>query len=319
MKIIGTGHYLPLATLSNADLSRRVTTSDEWITSRTGIKNRHISREENTSDLAFFAAERALLGSTIGAGQIELVIVATTTPDCFVPGVSHQLINRLQIPQSMAFDLNAACTGFVYALDTAMALMEARKFRYALVVGAETLSKIVDWEDRETCILFGDGAGAVVLENDGANPVLYSRSCAVPDTAGTLFSGGIALNNPLVSVPQGKIAIGMKGQEVFKFAVSKVCESIDEALASSGIPKEEIDFYVLHQANLRILDYVAKRQGLPKAKLYSTIDRTGNTSAASIPIALDELNGKGLLKKGMKILLCGFGAGLTYSAMIIEW
>lgn len=319
MNILGTGHYLPQNIMTNDHISQLVDTSDTWISSRTGIRKRHISGGENTSDLAVQAALKTFENSGIQPAEIELVIVATTTPDSFVPGVAHQVLKRLQIPQAMAFDINAACTGFIYALDTAAALMEARNLKRALVIGSEVLSKIVDWTDRNTCVLFGDGAGAVILGHEPGKKLLYAKSTALPDMEEVLYSGGLAVNNPLTQEEQTKIAIGMKGQEVFKFAVSKVSSSIKEGLEATGLTQEDIAYFVLHQANQRILDFAAKRLEIPEHKIYSTIEYTGNTSAASIPITLDEMNQKGLLKKGMKLVLSGFGAGLTYGMMLIEW
>jgi 3-oxoacyl-[acyl-carrier-protein] synthase-3 len=320
MKILGTGHYLPNNILSNDDLSKLVDTSDEWIVSRTGIRNRHIAKDENTSDLATKATRSALENSSIKPEDVQLIVVATSTPDSFIPGVAHQVLKNLQIPKAMAFDINAACTGFIYAMDVAEILMQVHGFRYALVVGAEVMSKIIDWSDRNTCVLFGDGAGAVVLENhQGENQIMYRLCMAIPDVDDVLMSGGIAVNNPLNVEDPGNIFLSMKGQNVFKFAVAKVCEAVNEALAERGVVGQEVDYYVLHQAKSRILDYVAKKLRVPAEKVYSNIAETGNTSAASIPIVLDEMSRGGKLKRGMKILLAGFGAGLSYGTMLIEW
>jgi len=320
MNVIGTGSYLPTGILSNDDLQGLVETSDEWITSRTGIRNRHLTTGENTSTLATRAAHAALKKARIEACDIELIVVATSTPDTFIPGVSHQVLKNLGIECAMAFDLNAACTGFVYALDVVESLMRSRDFKYGLVIGAEVLSKMVDWGDRNTCVLFGDGAGAVVVkQQDSGRTFLYAKCTAIPDVQDALTSGGLVINNPLHKGEADRFYIQMEGQEVFKFAVSSVCESVAEALDETGIEASAVDYYVLHQANSRILSYVAKRLEIPIAKCYSTISQTGNTSAASIPIVIDEMNEKGLLKKGMKIVLSGFGAGLTYGTIILEW
>jgi 3-oxoacyl-[acyl-carrier-protein] synthase-3 len=320
MRIIGTGCYLPENTLSNDDVSKLVDTSDDWITSRTGIRNRHIVKDENTSDLATKATRATLENAGIDVENVELIVVATTTPDSFIPGVAHKVLKNLQIPKAMAFDINAACTGFVYAMDVVTSLMQVRGFRYALVVGAEVLSKVTDWSDRNTCVLFGDGAGAVLLENhQRENQVIYTACTAIPDVDHALTSGGLAINNPLNTEEQGNFFLSMKGQDVFKFAVHVVCESVNAALAETGVDAQEVDYYVLHQANSRILDYVAKKLCVPIGKFYSTIADTGNTSAASIPIVLDVMNQDDKLKRGMKIVLTGFGAGLTYGTMLIEW
>jgi len=320
MKIVGTGSYLPKGVLSNNDLQALVDTSDEWIASRTGIRNRHLTTGENTSILATKAAQVALEKAGIEADEVDLIVVATSTPDTFIPGVSHQVLKNLGIKKAMAFDLNAACTGFVYGLDVVESLMRLRSFKYGLVIGAEALSKMVDWEDRDTCVLFGDGAGAVVIKQQAeASQLLYVKCTAIPDTDDALFSGGLAMNNPLYEEVQDRFYVQMNGQDVFKFAVSSVCESVVEALNETGIEALAVDYYVLHQANSRILSYIAKKLQVPISTFYSTIAQTGNTSAASIPIVLNEMNEKGLLKKGMKIVLSGFGAGLTYGTIILEW
>ena len=320
MKILGTGHYLPENQLSNDDLSALVDTNDEWIKARTGIRNRQIVTDENTSDLATKAARAALKAAKIEGVAVELVIVATSTPDVFIPGVAHQVLKNLGISKAMAFDVNAACTGFVYAMDVATSLMQAHGFKYGLVIGAEVMSKVIDWSDRNTCVLFGDGAGAVVLEQgQGENQVLYTKCTAIPDVDDALISGGLTVNNPIYTEEQKPYYLSMKGQDVFKFAVARVCESVTEALAATDQAAEAVDYYVLHQANSRILDYVAKKLRVPASKFYSNIADTGNTSAASIPIVLDVMNLQGKLKRGMKIALVGFGAGLTYGTMLIEW
>jgi len=318
MKIIGTGSYLPQNILTNEALEKLVDTNDAWITSRTGIKNRHLVKGENTSDLATKAALLATQKAGIQVNDIGLIIVATSTPDTFIPGVSHQVLKNLGIKKAMAFDVNAACTGFVYGLDVATSLMQAHGFEYALVIGAEVMSKLIDWHDRNTCVLFGDGAGAVVIAHRN-NGLLYASCTTIPDEADTLVSGGLAVKNPLCTEIQNDVFLKMKGQEVFKFAVSKVGESIKEALTQTKLTVHEVDHFILHQANSRILDYVAKKLQIPIEKFYSTIAHTGNTSAASIPIVLDEMNQKGLLEKDMKLVLTGFGAGLTYGTIILKW
>lgn len=321
MKILGTGSYLPENILSNDDLSKLVDTSDEWIVSRTGIRNRHITKNENTSDLATKAARAALENAGISVENVELIVVATTTSDSFVPGVSHKVLKNLQLSKAMAFDINAACTGFIYAMDVVTSLMQIRGFKYALVIGAEVLSKIIDWNDRNTCVLFGDGAGAVLLENNRKeNQMMYVSCMATPDVDNVLSASGVTINNPLKRwSTQDNFYVQMKGQDVFRFAVQVACESVRKALTKTGVDAQEIDYYVLHQANSRILDYVVKKLRVPAEKFYSTIETTGNTSAASIPIMLDDMNKKGLLKKEMKVVLASFGAGLTYGAMLIEW
>ena len=319
MKILATGSYLPTGKLSNDDLSQRVDTNDEWITSRTGIRNRHVVIDENTSDLATKAAHAALKNAGIHEAQVQLIIVATSTPDGLIPGVAHQVLKNLGIEQAMAFDVNAACTGFVYALDVATSLVQAHGYKYALVIGAEVMSKVIDWTDRNTCVLFGDGAGAVVLENVADNHFLYTKCRAIPDVEDVLVSGEIAVNHPLFNSDSNDFYLRMKGQDVFKFAVCVVCESMTEAAAETGISLEAVDYYILHQANSRIMEYVARKLQLPEQKFYSTIADTGNTSAASIPIVLDKMWRAGDLKSGMKLMLTGFGAGLTYATILLRW
>ena len=320
MRILGTGRYLPENTLSNEDLSKFVDTNDEWIVSRTGIKSRSVATDENTSDLAIKAAKLALENADVKASDIQLIVVATSTPETFLPGVSHQVLKAIQTHKAMAFDLNAACTGFVYGMDVAMSLMRIHDFRYALVIGSEVLSKIIDWDDRNTCVLFGDGAGAVVLEYvPDKVQLLYSRCIAIPDVDDVLCTNEIVVHNPLNQSVQSPVYLNMKGQDVFKFAVRVVCESVNEALSETGLRIHEIDYFILHQANHRIIDYAAKKLGVSTEKFYSTIEATGNTSAASIPIVLDKMNEENLLNKGMKLALVGFGAGLTYGIMLMEW
>jgi len=319
MKILATGSYLPTGKLSNDDLSQQVDTNDEWIVTRTGIRNRHLVVNENTSDLATKAARAALRNAGINAAQIQLIIVATSTPDGLIPGVSHQVLKNLEIEQAMAFDVNAACTGFVYALDVAASLMQTHEYEYALVIGSEVMSKVIDWNNRNTCVLFGDGAGAVVLGNADNNHFLYTKCMAIPDVEDVLVSGEFIVNHPLFTSDPNDFYLKMKGQDVFKFAVRVVCESMTQAAAETGIPIEAVDYYVLHQANTRIMEYVARKLQVPVKKFYSSIADTGNTSAASIPIVLDKMWCTGNLKPGMKLMLTGFGAGLTYATILLRW
>jgi len=319
MKILATGSYLPTGKLSNDDLSQQVDTNDEWIVTRTGIRNRHLVVNENTSDLATKAARAALRNAGINAAQIQLIIVATSTPDGLIPGVSHQVLKNLEIEQAMAFDVNAACTGFVYAPDVAASLMQTHEYEYALVIGSEVMSKVIDWNNRNTCVLFGDGAGAVVLGNADNNHFLYTKCMAIPDVEDVLVSGEFIVNHPLFTSDPNDFYLKMKGQDVFKFAVRVVCESMTQAAAETGIPIEAVDYYVLHQANTRIMEYVARKLQVPVKKFYSSIADTGNTSAASIPIVLDKMWCTGNLKPGMKLMLTGFGAGLTYATILLRW
>jgi len=319
MRIIGTGSYVPSTALSNNDISKLVETDDEWITQRTGIKNRHISEGENTSDLAYKASLNAIKKAGITPSEVDLIIVATISPDSFMPAVANIVQKKLNIESAMSFDINVACSGFVYALNIAKSLMDSGKFRYALVIGSEVLSKLTDWTDRNTCILFGDGAGAVVLEDFGDSHLLYANCTAQPDTNNVLYAGGVPVINPLLKQEPNSYCIAMNGQEVFRFAVDVITDSINTLVEETKISLADVDYIVCHQANHRIIKKVAKDLGLNEASFYVNLEEYGNTSAASIPIALDEMNRKGLLKQDMKIILIGFGAGLTWGCTLIKW
>lgn len=319
MKIIGTGSYVPTTTISNEELSKLVETNDEWIVSRTGISSRHISNGENTSDFAVEAAKKAMENAGVAASDIDFILVATFTPDAFTPTVASIVQRRLGIEQAMAFDMNAACSGFVYGLTIANGLMQTGAVKCGLLIGAETISKVTDWSDRNTCILFGDGAGAVVLKHSEDNAFLVAECKAIPDDSGSLSAGGIPIHNPLVKEEPKDLYIKMQGQEVFKFATKTVTSSVLRVLTKAGLTADDIDYFVCHQANYRILQKVAKNLGLSEDRFFVNLGTFGNTSAASIPLALDEMVSKNLLKPGMKLVLVGFGAGLTWGASIIEW
>ena len=319
MKIISTGSYIPSTSLNNNDISKLVETDDEWITQRTGIKNRYISSGENTSDLAYEASLRAIKKAGITPSQVGLIIVATISADSFMPAVANIVQKKLNIENAMAFDINAACSGFVYALDIAKSLMDSGKFKYTLVIGAEVLSKHTDWTDRNTCILFGDGAGAVVLEDFSDSHLLYSNCTARPDRDNVLYAKGMPIINPLFKQEPNNHYVAMNGQEVFRFAVDVITDSINTLLKETKVLLKDIDYIVCHQANYRIIKKVAKDLDLSESSFYTNLEEYGNTSAASIPIALDEMNQKGLLKQDMKIIFVGFGAGLTWGCTLIKW
>ncbi len=313
-KILGTGSYVPAQIWYNDKLAEMVETDDAWIRERTGIKARHIaSGEETTAYLAAGAARAALENAGLGAEEIELIIVATVSPGTLVPCTACEVQRMIGASQAVCFDLNAACTGFLFALNTAQAYLSQGIYRRALVVGAECLSHLTDWNDRGTCILFGDGAGAAVLEaQSGGSYAQVAHSLGEKGGVLTCLSanrqGG-----------QEDVFLHMDGGEVFKFAVSKVPEVIRELLDREGISENEIDLFVLHQANARIVGAVAKRFGGDSGKFPINISEYGNTSSASIPILLDELNRAGKLKRGMKLVLAGFGGGLSYGASVIVW
>ena len=313
--ILGTGCYAPSHTLSNDDLSTMVDTSDEWIYPRTGIKKRHISQTENTSELAYQAAKKALENSGVSKEDIGFIIVATCSADHIMPSVACMLQKQLGLSeQVMAFDMNAACTGFVYALSIANAMLATRPDKLALVIGAEVFSKMLDYTDRSTCILFGDGAGAVVAKH---NP--NARFYEVISSRGDVEAVHIHIPGVPFADHQEPSYCKMNGQEVFKFAVESPVQSIKQVLSDLDDTIDQMDYILFHQANARIISSISKRLKIKEEQLYSNIEEYGNTSAASIPIMLDEMNQKGLLTKGMKLLLVGFGAGLTWGTIYLEW
>ena len=319
--ILGTGSYVPEKILTNDDLAKIVETSDEWIRTRTGIEERRIAApEEATSDLSYIAAERAIENAGIDKDEIGLVIVATMTPDHAAASTAAIVQNRLGI-DAAAFDLSAACTGFVYAYSTAYSFIKAGIYKKVLVIGAETMSRVIDWKDRNTCVLFGDGAGAVVLgevENGGH---LAVHLTADGSGASELLvpSSGSRLPVTEETILNKDIYLKMNGREIFKFAVRVFPETVEDVLNQVSMTADDIDVFVPHQANIRIIESIAKRFKQPMEKFYVNLQKYGNTSAATIPLALDEANRGGKLRKGDKIVATGFGGGLTYGSMLIEW
>ncbi len=318
--IVGTGSYVPQLVVTNEAMAELVDTSDEWIVSRTGIKERRISTGENTSDLAFEASKSALLKSGLQASQLDLIICATISPDSFMPSVACIIQERLGAINAAAFDLAAACTGLVYGISVATAFIESGHYTNILVVGAETLSKTLDWSDRSTCVLFGDGAGAVVLtasEQKGISAVHLASDGRKKDY---LTLPAVALSNPFMKGESEALhpTISMQGQEVFKFAVRSITELIHKVLDSSNLKQEDIKYIVAHQANSRILEHAAKMLGVPFDKFYVNLERYGNTSAATIGIALDEVFASELLQKGDNVILVGFGGGMTSGAILFQ-
>lgn len=316
-RIIGTGIGVPEHRVTNDYLSTIVDTSDEWIRERTGIRERRISRGETTSNLAVKAAQNALENAGVKASEIDLILVATFTPDSFMPSTACLVQKEIEAMNAVCFDISAACTGFVYALSCAYAYIQAGMYKNALVIGAETISKTVDWSDRSTCVLFGDGAGAVVLKQDSTCKMTFVQG-SDGRKGNVLTYPAKGLSNPMVEEEKEDAYIGMDGQEVFKFAVKKVPECVEELLVKTNTNIEEIKFFCLHQANKRILSSVAKRLKQPEEKFPMNLDHYGNTSAASIPILLDELYRSNQIEKGDKIILSGFGGGLTWGAALIE-
>ncbi|MDD6811163.1 MAG: ketoacyl-ACP synthase III [Lachnospiraceae bacterium] len=317
-RIIGTGSCLPETIVTNDDLSKIMDTSDEWISSRTGIKERRLVKEETTASMSIEAAKRALEDANVSAQDIDLIIVGTITGDYVTPSTACEIQAAIGADKAVAFDVNAACSGFMFAMHTADAYFKAGIYRTALVLGAETLSKIMDWNDRSTCVLFGDGAGAAVLRAEETGILAYDQGS--DGAKGKVLACPNRLNNnPLVKNPMDLRYTYMDGQEVYKFAVTTVPASIHKVLEEAGLSVEDIDYFALHQANIRIIQSVAKRLKVPEEKFPISLDHCGNISAASVPILLDEINKKGLLKPGMKIVLSGFGAGLTWGSAVIEW
>lgn len=316
-KISGTGSYLPANRVSNDDLAQKVDTSDEWITARTGIKFRHIAAEnEKTSDLAAEAARRALDAAGLDSGEIDLIIVATATPDMQFPSTATIVQQKLGITNGCpAFDVQAVCAGFMYALTTANAYIKSGMAKNALVIGAETFSRIVDWNDRTTCVLFGDGAGAVVLSAADKPGIIHAKLKADGNYLNLLNAPGKIAEGKICGSPYVK----MDGPGVFKFAVKMLAKIADEVISEAGYTAEQIDWIVPHQANRRIIESTAKHLGLSMDKVILTVQDHGNTSAASIPLALDTGIRSRQIKRGQNLLLEGIGGGFAWGAVLMEY
>lgn len=315
-RITGTGSYLPPRVLSNRDLESSVETSDDWIVSRTGIRQRHIAADDQmTSDLAYAAAERAIASAGIDRADIDLIIVATSTPDMVFPATACIIQEKLGIKGGAAFDIQAVCSGFIYALSTADKFIRSGAHRCALVIGAEVFSRILDWKDRSTCVLFGDGAGAVILRASDAPGILSSHLHADGSYRNILETPGHVSHGQVSGTPLLK----MEGGAVFKLAVRVLEEVAHEALDANGLTVADLDWLIAHQANIRILTHTAKKLGLPEEKLVVTVDRHANTSAASIPLALDIAVRDGRIKPGHNVLLEGVGGGFTWGSVLLKW
>lgn len=315
-KIIGTGSYLPHHILTNADLAKRIDTTDEWIVERTGIRERHIAGEgELTSDLALKAAERAIEAAGIEAGEIDLILVATTTADRVFPSVACIVQAKLGIENRCpAMDVQAVCSGFVYAVSTANAFIKSGQARTALVIGAETLSRITDWDDRSNCILWGDGAGAVILRASDEPGIISTHLHADGRYQDLLFvDGGVSLKT------EGACHMRMSGNAVFKMAVNTLDAIVDETLEANGLQKSDIDWLVPHQANIRIIQATGKKLGLPPERVVITVAQQGNTSAASIPLAFDTAVRDGRIKPGELVLMEAFGGGFTWGSVLLRF
>lgn len=318
VKILGTGSYLPEKLVTNDDLAKVMETSDEWISSRTGIRSRHISVQDTTTSMAVKAAKIALENAGVMPEELDHIFVATLSGDHATPSTSCELQKEIGAVHAVCMDLNAACSGFVYGLNTAIAYAKAGMGKKMLVMGVETLSKILDWNDRSTSVLFGDGAGCVIVEADDSRKI-YIDAGSDGGKGDVLTCDERHLNNFLVQDQEPMKQVMMDGQEVFKFAVRTVPKSIDQVLKSAGVKKDEIKYYVLHQANRRIIESAAKRLKEPMEKFPINVDRCANTSSATIPILLDEMNKKGMLSSGDNIVLSGFGGGLTWGSIFLQW
>ncbi len=322
--VAGTGSYLPERKLTNAELTRMVDTSDEWIISRTGIRERRIAApDQASSDLATAAAKNALEAAGIEAGDLDLIIVATLSPDHMFPSTAGLVQRNLKAVKAAAFDLEAACTGFIYALTVGDQFIKTGKYSRILVIAAEVLSRFINYEDRNTCVLFGDGAGAVVLvpSEDGKRGIISTHLYNDGSMADLLIApaGGSRMPVDEEAIAKRLNTVKMSGNEVFRIAVRKLSEVVDEVLEVNGLKEEDIDFLVPHQANLRIIMATAKKLKLPLEKVVITVDRHGNTSAASVPLALDEAVRSGRINPGDLVLLEAFGGGLTWGAALVRW
>ncbi|MBE7526593.1 MAG: ketoacyl-ACP synthase III [Nitrosomonas sp.] len=315
-RIIGTGSYLPEKILTNQDLESMVDTSDEWIRTRTGIEQRHIAAEgQMASDLALKASQNAIDAAGLQAKDIDLIIVATTTPDMIFPSTACILQNKLGTSRGPAFDIQAVCSGFIYALATADMFVSSGKARNALVVGTEVYSRIMDWNDRTTCVLFGDGAGAVVLARD-QKPGILSSHLHADGSYNQVLSAPASIHSGKI---QGTPFVTMEGSTVFKFAVKVLEEAVLEALQENQLQASDIDWLIPHQANIRIITSTAKKLGIPEEKVVKTVSQHGNTSAASVPLALDQAVRDGRILPGQHIILEGVGGGFTWGSVLVRW
>lgn len=317
-RIIGTGSYVPEQIVTNDDLSKIVETNDEWIRSRTGIRERRIATEDRTSDMAAKAAARAIEQAGIAPEEIDLILLATSSPDFCFPNGACEVQAKIGAVHAACYDISAACTGFVFALSTAHAFISSGIYRTALVIGADVLSKLVDWTDRGTCVLFGDGAGAAVVRADETG--ILGLNMHSNGAKGEVLTCGSRSNGNFLLGRKPELGyMAMDGQEVFKFAVKKVPECISQVLEETGYATGDIDHFIIHQANYRIIESIAKRLKVDIEKFPVNMEHYGNTSGASVPILLDELNRAEKLKRGERIVLSGFGAGLTWGALLLEW
>jgi len=318
-EILGTGSYVPKRVYTNDDLKAFVDTNDEWIYSRTGIKERHMSEGESTLDLAYQAALKAIETSHIDTQDIDLIIVATVSSDYAFPAVANLLQAKLEIEGITAFDINAACSGFIYALQIADKMIKSGAFHNALIIGAETLTRLTDWRDRNTCVLFGDGAGAMVISRSEENKIIDIITGSQGDVDMLLYCKNPDLKDPAVNKISPQDHIHMKGAEVFKFATRIMPKTVHTLMERNQITDDDLNCYIAHQANMRILDKSARDLNISMDKMYSNISHYGNTSAASVPIAIDEAVRSNFLKRGDKFITVAFGGGLTWGGALITF
>ena len=319
-RIAGTGSYLPERVLTNEELSRRVDTSDEWIAARTGIRQRHIAADgETTGDLGYHAAVRALESAGVAAAELDLIVLGTTTPDLIFPSTACLIQHRLGAAGCPAFDVNAACSGFVYALTVADKFIRSGAAKTALVIGSETLTRMVDWDDRTTCVLFGDGAGAVVLKADAETGILSTHMHADGGKKELLWNPvGVSVGFKEHEKNAG-VRINMAGSDVFKHAVKALDSVVEETLEANGLDRHDIDWLIPHQANLRIIEATAKRLDMPMDRVVVTVDKHGNTSSGSVPLALDAGIRSGKIQRGQLLLLEAFGGGFTWGSALLRY
>lgn len=315
IKITGTGSALPERVVTNSEIEKWVDTTDEWIRERTGICERRLAKEETVASLAALACERALSDAGRKAEEVDFILVATCSPEKLLPCCACQVQSLIGAKQAVAFDLNAACAGFLFALETAYAYINSGLYKNALVVGSEVLSKLVNWEDRSTCILFGDGAGAVYVESTEKETEGIVSMIQGSDG----LKGDVLYCNERCKEGSEDTFIHMNGQEVYRFAVKQVPQCIEQAVKKSGLTMQDMDLFFLHQANVRIIESIAKHLKVDTIKFPVNLDRLGNMSSATIPVLLDEWNKSGKIERGQKLVLSGFGAGLTYGACVMIW
>ena len=319
-RIAGTGSYLPEKVLTNAEITQFVETTDEWIVARTGIRERHVAAEgETTSDLGYQAAVRAMEAAGVTAGELDLIIMGTTTPDLIFPSSACLMQHKLGANGCPAFDVNAACSGFIYALTIADKFIRSGAAKTALVVGSETLTRMLDWSDRGTCVLFGDGAGAVVLKADTETGILSTHMHADGGKKELLWNPVGVSAGFKMDEPNAGVRVLMTGNEVFKHAVKALDSVVEEALEANGMDRHDIDWLVPHQANLRIIEATAKRLEMPMERVIVTVDRHGNTSSGSVPLALDEAVRAGKIQRGQLVLLEAFGGGFTWGSALLRY